>query len=131
MSREILALKRRDDGVFEFYEDGELIEEWIYDSPDEAWGVLLVKTLRHLKNISDRRLKMINARKRCKHQWEWKPDYPNEIICRKCEQIRFIAELTRQQFLKLPLELRRRLLSTQAAGIALVNHFSKLVKEMP
>jgi len=23
--------------------------------------------------------------KRCKHKWEQKPDYPEDIICRKCE----------------------------------------------
>jgi len=55
--------------------------------------------------------------KRCKHKWEQKPDYPEDIICRKCETIKKVSELTRQQFLKLPLELRRSLLSLQAEGM--------------
>jgi len=119
-SREILALKRRDDGVFEFYEDGKLTEEWIYRDPEEAWGIILTKTLRHLKNIADKRLKMLEdntVTKRCKHRWKQKPDYPEDIICCKCETIKKVSTLTRQQFLKLPLELRRSLLSLQAEGM--------------
>ena len=46
----------------------------------------------------------------CKHKWEQKPDYPEDIICRKCETIKKVALLTRQQFLKLPLERRRNIL---------------------
>jgi len=53
--------------------------------------------------------------KRCKHKWEQKPDYPEDIICRKCQTIKEVSSLTRQQFLKLPLELRRTLLSKQVA----------------
>ena len=60
MSREILSLKRRDDGMFEFYEDGELAEEWIYKDPEEAWGMIIVKTLRHLKNIAEKRLQNVS-----------------------------------------------------------------------
>lgn len=59
MSREILALKRREDGIFEFYEDGELIEEWTIPDDGEVWGWLVFKILRHLKNIVDKRLKML------------------------------------------------------------------------
>ena len=57
MSREILSLKRRDDGTFEFYEDGELAEEWKVKEYDEGvWGWMIVKLLRHLKNIGEKRL---------------------------------------------------------------------------
>jgi len=59
-SREILSLKRREDGVFEFYEDGKLAEEWIVDDYDEIWGWMVVKLLRHLKNIGDKRLEAIS-----------------------------------------------------------------------
>jgi len=51
---------------------------------------------------------------RCHHKWEQKPDYLEDIICRKCETIRKVSELTRQQFLKLPMELRRSILTYQA-----------------
>jgi len=62
-SREILSLKRRDDGVFEFCEDGELAEEWEVKEYDEGiWGWMVVKILRHLKNIGDKRLKMLEDR---------------------------------------------------------------------
>lgn len=115
--REILKLSRREDGTFEFYEDGKLAEEWVYQDPEEAWGMLIVKTLRHLRNIADKRLKEVAMTKRCKHHWEQKPDYPEDIICRKCETIRKVSELTRQQFLKLPMELRRSLLLLQAEGM--------------
>ena len=59
MNREILALRRREDGTFEFYEDGKLAEEWTYRDPEEAWGMIIVKTLRHLKNIGEKRLEAI------------------------------------------------------------------------
>lgn len=59
MSREILALKRREDGTFEFYEDGELAEEWVIDDYEEVWAWLVVKVVRHLRNIADRRLKEV------------------------------------------------------------------------
>jgi len=55
-SREILSLKRREDGTFEFYEDGKLAEEWAVDDYDEVWGWMVVKLLRHLKNIGEKRL---------------------------------------------------------------------------
>ncbi len=67
-SREILALRRRKDGVFEFYEDGNLVEEWVYNDPEEAWGYLIVKTLRHLRNIADKRLRDISSPHF--HYWE-------------------------------------------------------------
>jgi len=60
-SREILALKRREDGVFEFYEDGELAEEWAIPNDGEVWGWLVVKVLRHLRNIADKRLKEVKG----------------------------------------------------------------------
>jgi len=59
MSREILSLRRRDDGTFEFYEDGELAEEWVIDDYEEVWGWMVVKLLRHLKNIGEKRLEVI------------------------------------------------------------------------
>jgi len=114
LSREILALKRREDGIFEIYADGELVEE--YEANKDTWGALLpIKLWRHFNNIVERRIKTMT--KRCRHQWEQKPDYPEDIICRKCETIKKVSELTRQQFLKLPLELRRSLLSLQAEGM--------------
>jgi len=59
LSREILSLKRREDGTFEFYEDGELAEEWLIEDYEEVWGWLVVKMLRHLKNIGEKRLEAI------------------------------------------------------------------------
>ena len=65
MNREILSLRRRNDGVFEFYEDGKLAEEWTIPHDAEiVWGWLVVKVLRHLRNIADKRLKMIEANRR-------------------------------------------------------------------
>ena len=61
MSREILSLKRGDDGSFEFYEDGELAEVMRFDDYDEAWGMLVVRLLRHLKNIGEKRLQEVNS----------------------------------------------------------------------
>lgn len=65
-SREILSLKRRDDGVFEFYEDGELTEEWeVKEYDDGIWGWLIAKLLRHLKNIGEKRVRLVeNANNR-------------------------------------------------------------------
>jgi len=60
MSREILSLKRREDGTFEFYEDGEFAEEWkVKEFDDSVWGWMVVKILRHLRNIADKRLKLL------------------------------------------------------------------------
>jgi len=59
LSRDILSLKRREDGTFEFYEDGELTEEWVIDAYEEVWGWMVVKLLRHLKNIGEKRIKEI------------------------------------------------------------------------
>ena len=59
MNREIFALRRRDDETFLFYEDGEITEEWLAEDYTEAWGVLIVKVLRHLRNIADKRLKTL------------------------------------------------------------------------
>ena len=60
-SREILSLRRRGDGVFEFYEDSELTEEWTISDDGEVWGWLVVKILRHLRNIADKRLKGVEG----------------------------------------------------------------------
>ena len=111
MSREILALKRREDGTFEIYADGELVEE--YEANMDTWGALL--PIKLFNKILERRVGAMT--KRCKHKWEQKPNYPEDIICRKCETIKKVANLTRQEFLKLPLELRRSLLSLQAEGM--------------
>lgn len=114
MSREILSLKRREDGIFEIYADGELVDT--YEANEDTWGALLpIKLWRHFNKIVERRVKTMT--KRCKHRWEQKPDYPEDIICRKCETIKKVANLTRQEFLKLPLELRRSLLSLQVEGM--------------
>jgi len=61
MIREILALRRREDGTFEFYEDGKLAEEWTIPDDGEVWGWLVVKVLRHLRNIADKRLKGVKG----------------------------------------------------------------------
>jgi len=57
MNREILSLRRREDGTFEFYEDGELAEEWMVEDYEGVWDWMVVKLLRHLKNIGEKRLK--------------------------------------------------------------------------
>ena len=56
--------------------------------------------------------------KRCRHQWEQKSDYPEDILCRKCETIKKVADLTRREILKLPMELRRAILKRQAEAVA-------------
>ena len=56
MSREILSLKRRENGIFEIYADGELVEE--YKANDDTWGALLpIKLWRHFNNIVEKRIK--------------------------------------------------------------------------
>ena len=56
MSREILALKRREDGIFEIYADGKLVEE--YEASEDTWGALLpIKLWRHFNNIVEKRIK--------------------------------------------------------------------------
>ena len=55
-SREILALKRRADGIFEIYADGELVEE--YEANADTWGALLpIKLWRHFNGIVEKRIK--------------------------------------------------------------------------
>lgn len=55
MSREILSLKRREDGVFEIYADGELVGE--YEANEDTWGALLpIKLWRHFNKIVERRV---------------------------------------------------------------------------
>ena len=62
MSREILSLKRREDGIFEFYEDGELTEE--YDAQSDTWnGIIPVKMWRHFNHIIDKRIQEEHRRK--------------------------------------------------------------------
>jgi len=56
ISREILSLRRREDGVFEIYADGELVEE--YEANADTWGALLpIKLWRHFNNIVEKRIK--------------------------------------------------------------------------
>ncbi len=56
MSREILALKRRDDGIFEIYADGELVEK--YEANKDTWRALLpIKLWRHFNAIVEKRIK--------------------------------------------------------------------------
>lgn len=56
MSREILALKRREDGTFEIYADGELVEE--YEANADTWGALLpIKLWRHFNATVEKRIK--------------------------------------------------------------------------
>ena len=55
MSREILSLKRREDGIFEIYADGELVEE--YEADEDTWVALLpIKLWRHFNKILKRRV---------------------------------------------------------------------------
>lgn len=56
--------------------------------------------------------------KRCRHDWEQKADYPEDILCQKCQTIKKVAELTRREVLKLPMELRRSILRRQVAQFA-------------
>lgn len=56
MSREILALRRREDGIFEIYADGKLVEE--YEANEDTWAALLpIKLWRHFNNIIEKRVK--------------------------------------------------------------------------
>ena len=57
---------------------------------------------------------MAKNKNRCKHDWSYKPDYPEDIICMKCGTIRKVADLTRQQVLKLPMDVRQWILKNQA-----------------
>jgi len=59
--------------------------------------------------------------KRCKHEWTYKPDYPEDIICEKCGYIKKVSSLTRQQFIKLPMDIRRWILSNQAKELIKAN----------
>ena len=59
MDREILSLKRRGDGTFEIYADGELVEE--YEANEDTWGALLpIKLWRHFNYIVEKRIKELD-----------------------------------------------------------------------
>jgi len=58
-------------------------------------------------------------RKRCRHEWEIKVDYPNDRICRKCQRIITLTDYkTPKSIMTLPLELRRELMAKQAQELA-------------
>ncbi len=62
--------------------------------------------------------------KRCRHEIESKPDYPDELFCMKCSTGWYISEAekcTRKEFLLLPLEVRRIVLKKQAEKFAKEN----------
>ena len=59
--------------------------------------------------------------KRCKHEIETKDDYPDDLICRKCETIWHISEcvkMTAKQLILLPKEVRFIVLTKQAEKFA-------------
>lgn len=56
--------------------------------------------------------------KRCRHEYETKAGYPDDIICQKCQAIWTITDYlnwTPKQVMTLPLEVRRKLLERQVA----------------
>jgi len=77
---------------------------------------------RHLKNITDKRLKTLEDNtmtKRCKHEFETKEGYADDIICHKCQTIWTITDYLdwkATQIMTLPLEIRRLVLKRQAAA---------------
>lgn len=55
--------------------------------------------------------------KRCHHEYEIKPDYPEDRICHKCQTIWRIPDYlnwTAKELMTLPLEIRREVLRIQA-----------------
>jgi len=55
--------------------------------------------------------------KRCRHEYETKDGYPDDIICRKCETIWTITDYlcwTAKQLMTLPMPIRREVLKRQA-----------------
>jgi len=55
--------------------------------------------------------------KRCRHDFETKDGYPNDIICQKCQTIWTITDYldwTAKQAMTLPLVIRRAVLKRQA-----------------
>lgn len=71
MSREILALKREDDGSFGIYIDGELDEIYRLDDehPEVAQGVLPIKLWRAFNKALERRAKSLESSPHY-HHWE-------------------------------------------------------------
>ncbi|KKN72647.1 hypothetical protein LCGC14_0408890 [marine sediment metagenome] len=57
--REILALKRRADGIFEIYADGKLVEEYEIDEYTQG-AVLPIKMWRHFNSIIEKRIKELD-----------------------------------------------------------------------
>ena len=59
--------------------------------------------------------------KRCRHEFETKNGYPDDIICHKCQIIWTITDylvLTAKQLMTLPLVVRREVLKRQADRFA-------------
>lgn len=62
--------------------------------------------------------------KRCKHELEIKPDYPEDRICQKCQTIWTITDYldwTPTQLMTLPKEIRYEVLKYQAERFAKQN----------
>jgi hypothetical protein len=61
--REILALKRHDDGSFGIYIDGELDETYKLDDehPEMAAGLLPIKLWRAFNKVVDKRVKSLDS----------------------------------------------------------------------
>ncbi len=58
-SREILSLRRAQDGKFEFWEDGKLVE--VYEADTETWHALLpIKLWRHFNKIVENRIREVS-----------------------------------------------------------------------
>jgi len=123
MSREILALKRREDGIFEIYADGKLVEE--YEAKEDTWGALLpIKLWRHFNEIVERRVNGM-----CKHEWLEKPDY-NEKWCPKCMKVEMLV--SRKELLAMPIEARRAILAKQSQAFIErnPNYFKDLFEDL-
>ena len=59
--------------------------------------------------------------KRCRHEYETKPDYPEDIICQKCQTIWRIPdylEWSAKQLMTLPKYIRQEVLRWQAEKFA-------------
>lgn len=59
--------------------------------------------------------------KRCRHEFEVKPDYPEDIICQKCQTIWRIPDYlawTARELMALPREIRSAVLRWQAEKFA-------------
>lgn len=71
MPREILSLKRHDDGLFGIYIDGELDETYKLDEehPETAQGILPIKLWRAFNKALDKRAKELESSPHY-HHWE-------------------------------------------------------------